>query len=105
MCLPSTLLKQAVVKSTAEYVRYTAGRGAGASSPEFNMNGIGTPLHPVERPNYGDPGGGICRQAEGGMRLSSDLGDFLVKAFDLRPFVGFLEALRCITKELSTFGR
>lgn len=116
---PSTLRNQAVVWSTAECMRYIAGRGAGASPPEFNVNGIGTPPHHVGRRtcglhgsqlqysylNDGNPGGVISREAEGGMRLSAVLGDVLVAAFVRRPFVRFLEALRCITKELSMFER
>lgn len=41
----------------------------------------------------------------GGLKMSVVLGDALAEAFIRRPFVRFLDALRCITKELATFGR
>ena len=52
-----------------------------------------------------DGGGKAAVAAAGGLRMSAVFGDALAEAFRRRPFARFLEALKCITKELPALGR
>lgn len=101
---------QAVVWSAAERIRYLVGDPAAAGSahawrrpPNGDSNGQPNGHHIVAV--LGGEGVSGFEGNAGGLKMSVVLGDALAEAFIRRPFVRFLDALRCITKELATFGR